>query len=224
MTRAQLYRAHRWVAVVAGVFFFSWVVSGIARILPGAGGERRISRPDFGSAKVSPAQVAAAIGEPIVDMTLIGVAGNPVYRIQTRKGIRMVDAGSGEPFAITLETAEQIVRKAYPRAGTALTKERLTSHDTTYLAGPLPVYRVRAGGAGPFYFVSPEDGSTRKVTSTERVRVLVASMHTFDPLPGIGGNPRIQKLAVAGAASLGLGAAVTGYLIALSRRRKVRAG
>lgn len=224
MTLAQLHRTHRWVAVIAGIFFLIWIVSGIARILPGAGAERRASRPNYGNARVSPAQVAAAIGEPIVDMTLIGVTGNPVYRVQTRKGIRMVDAGSGEPFAITLETAEQILRTAYPGAGTALTRDRLTRHDWTYLAGPLPVYRIRAGGAGPFYFVSAQDGSIRKVTSTERVRALIGSMHTFEPLPGISGNPRIQKLAIAGAASLGLGAAVTGYLIVLSRRRKARAG
>jgi hypothetical protein len=224
MNRLKLHRLHKWIAVSAGVFFTSWLVSGIVLILPGGGAGRRAPRPDYASAVVSPAQAAAAAGVPVADLTLIRVAGRLVYRMETRQGVRMVDAQSGALFAITLETAEQMVRGDYPDLGAVVANERLDRHDWTYRMGPLPVYRLRAGDSGAMYFVYPRDGVVRKVTMSGRVRAVIGSMHTFDIVPGIGGNPRVQKVALAGAASLGLGAVVTGYWIALSRRRKVRAG
>src|SRR5262249_53195330 len=140
MTRRQLHRLHKWIAVSAGIFFLSWMISGIVMILPGGKLGRTMVRPLYESATVSPAQIASIVGDSIADMTLIRIAGRVVYQVQTPRGPRLIDAHSGTPFPITSDVAEQIVRSEYVRDGAVLEKSLLERHNWTYQMGPLPVY------------------------------------------------------------------------------------
>jgi len=222
MSRVQLYRLHKWVAISAGAFFLSWMISGIVMIWPGGPSERRTARPDYRTAMVSPAQAAAKAGDGAGEMSLARVGEKLVYQVKTSRGIRLVDAHTGELFPITAAVAEYVVRSEYlPSAGTLRT-ETLDRHNWEYRWGPLPVYRIRAAESGKRYYVSAQDGTVRTVTSAGRFRELIEGLHTFSVVPVIGGQVRLRKAALFGAALIGLGAAITGYLIAFPRGGKPR--
>jgi hypothetical protein len=220
MSRIQLNRLHRWVAISAGAFFLSWMISGMVMIWPGKGSERRVSKPDYRTAVVSPAQAAAKVGDGAGEMSLGRVGERLVYQFKTSRGIRLVDAHSGELFPITAAVAEHVVRSEYLPVAGALRTERLDRHDWEYRSGPLPVYRIRAGESGKRYYVSAQDGAVRTITTAGRVRGMIMGLHTFTAVPVIGEDVRLRKAALFGAALIGLGAAVTGYLIALPRGTK----
>jgi hypothetical protein len=222
MNRVQFYRLHKWTAISAGAFFLSWMISGIVMIWPGRASERRLLKPDYRTAVVSPAQAAARAGGGAGEMALLRIGEQLVYQFKTGSGIRLVNAHSGELFPITAGVAEHVVRSEYLPASKALRTERLDRHDWEYRSGPLPVYRIRAAGSGKRYYVSAQDGAVRIITNAGRVRSAIMGMHTFAVVPLIGGETRLRKVALFGAALIGLGAAVTGYLIAFPRGWKRR--
>ena len=100
--------------------------------------------------------------------------------------------------------------------------ERLDSYGRGYRAGPLPVYRITAAGSASQYFVSLQDGSVSKLTPARRIRSAIASLHTFAAIPWLRGNARLQRVALFGAAMIAMSAALTGYFIALPKRRGAR--
>jgi hypothetical protein len=215
---------HRWIAVTAGVFLLSQIISGIVMILPGIREEHRNVRADYSSATVSPAQAVTAAGEAVADPALIKIAGRLIYQIKTRRGMRLVDAHSGEIFSVTPELAERIVRSEYETVGGPLQQERIDQYGGRYRRGPLPVYLIRAMESGNRYYVSAQDGSVIRDTNVGRVRAIIGGLHTFDIVPGIGSNAKLRKLALAGAATFGFSAVATGYCVAWLRRRKEQAG
>ena len=223
MSRAASYRLHKWIAVSAGVFFLSWIASGIVMILPTGGPDRRpLAPPDYESAVVSPARAIAAMADRPVDITLKRIGHLLVYQMQTRRGMRLVDARSGDPVSITPEIAERVVRSEYLVEAGALKVERLDSYGSGYRAGPLPVYRITPAGSASRYFVSLQDGSVRKLTPARRIRSAIESLHTFAAIPWLRGNARLQRVVLFGAAMIAMSAALTGYFIALPKRRGAR--
>jgi uncharacterized iron-regulated membrane protein len=222
MTRAQWYRVHRWIAVTAGVFLLSQIISGIVMELPLAPVQRRNVRPDYASASISPAQAVAAAGGAAADPVLARLAGRLVYQVGMGQGMRMVDAHSGAILPVTSALAEEIVRTEYAPAGARLETARVDRHEKSY-RGTLPAYRVEAAGIGVRYYVSTRDGGVFEDTDMRRVRAFIGSVHTLHVVPFIGDHPKARKLALGGAGVLALGAVGSGYWIAWIRRRKERA-
>src|SRR3954454_2773419 len=133
MSRKTHYRLHKWIAIFAGVFLLSWIVSGVVMILPnGASGRRTPMAHGYRHAVISPAQVAAVMQEPPLEMTLGRVGDRIVYRVQTRHGFRLVDAQSGHAVEMTPQLAETVVRSEYPIGARPVTIERVDSHGRGY--------------------------------------------------------------------------------------------
>jgi hypothetical protein len=218
MTRRIYYRLHKWIAVGAGVFLCSWIVSGIVMILPdSAGGRPRPAAPEYRHAVLSPAQVAAAVGERPLEMALEPIGERIVYRVRTGRGSHLLDAASGRPFEITPSLAESIVRNQYAGGSAAMRVERLDAHRHGY-GGPLPAYRLTVERSSTAYFVSLADGSVHRLTPVGRVRSAVESLHTFAVVPWLRGDSKARRVALFGAALTALAAALTGYFLALPKR------
>ena len=218
MSRKSYYRLHKWIAICAGVFLLSWIVSGIVMILPNVASGRRPAAPlDYREAVISPAQAAAALDQPAVAMTLERMGDLIVYRIQARRGFHLVDARSGRRIVITPKMAETLVRSEYPVSAREMAVERLDRRRGGY-GGTLPAYRLTDATSASQYFVAIQDGSVHKVTRPSRARSAIASLHTFSFFNWFEENPKVRRIALFGAALGALAAALTGYFLALPKR------
>lgn len=131
-----MYKVHKWIAVVVGVFFLVWLISGIVMILPplfpGPPRQQNPAALDFREVTVSPAQavgnLAKSLGSyPEVNrVTLRRIGDALAYEVSVESGIsHLIDARSGEVFTITPEIAEQIARDKLPSQGRVLQIERV---------------------------------------------------------------------------------------------------
>jgi hypothetical protein len=216
MTRRAYYRLHKWVAIGAGAFLLNWIVSGIVMILPhGPPAGRSPAPADYRDVVISPSQAAASGGDLARDIALARVGDSIVYRVQTRRGVRLVDARSGAPFEIGPDLARILVRSQYSGASD-MSVERLERHAHGY-GGPLPAYRLREPGSWTQYFVALQDGSVQRLTAVQRLRNAVGGLHTFT-LPGLDGWSKVRRVSLFAAAMAALAAALTGYYLALPKR------
>jgi hypothetical protein len=228
VNRRAMHTAHKWLAISVGLFFLVWILSGVVMILPppsyGPPPERAAQALDLGEELISPTRAIAGLqnGAEVHAVTLRRILDTPVYEIATgREGPLLVSARSGEVFTITAGVAEQIIRTQFPSESRVLQTELVTNHSLTYAWGPVPAYRIAAAGqAGTTYYVSAGDGEVRRSNRWSRVQEAIASLHTFEPLKLLTRRERVRKGLLLLMSAIGIGAAGTGYYLAVPRRRR----
>ncbi len=230
MSMRAIYAVHKWLAVTVGLFFLVWLVSGIVMILPPIFSAPPLKRSpealDWRESTMSPAQAVASLEtagpEPpqVTTVTLRRIVDTPVYEVAVAgHGTRMINARSGERFTIEAPDAEGIIRSHFPSA--SMSTELVTSHSIAYTWGPLPAYRiVLEGDPGTAYYVSADDGEVRRSDRWSRVRAAISSLHTFEPVKLIVRGERVRKGLLFLLSAVGIAAALSGYYLALPRRKR----
>ena len=176
---------------------------------------------------ISPAgaitQVEAAQAEfgPFTALALGQVPGIPVHSIMTSTGpVRLIDAGSGKYVEITAGMAEAIAREDFPSPASVRGVEKVEQHDLKYPCWPLPAHRITFGDLGATVSnVSIADGSVYRSDRLTRTQLVIGSLHTFELSRYLTKRDRLTKLALITASLGGNGVDLTGYLLALPRRR-----
>lgn len=239
MSRKTWHFIHKWIAITVGVFFLVWTVSGILMILPdrwfGLVTLQSTGALNYSSITVSPAEAIhnLSVNEgkslDVSWVTLSGIDGMPVYQIFLKDGSsHLINAVSGQLITITSQFAEQIIRDQIPTAGKAIKIEYLKSHDLLYPYGSLPVYRITIDGFhSNLFYVSPQNGVVSQSNELTRIRALISSLHTFEPVKLLSQRDAVRKGLLLLFSLVGIAAASTGYFLAVlpyfskrSRRKK----
>jgi hypothetical protein len=230
MNRWPMYKIHKWLAVTAGVFLLMWLSSGVSMILPpilpGPDLVRWAPNVDFRDITLSPAQalknLESALGITIEadHMNLRRIQDIVIYEIRLKNGsAHLINALSGQIFSITRDLAERYVRNTYPTEGDVLKVEQVDRYSYAYQWGSLPAYRVvlDANPSVDFY-VSVNDGVVRRTDRWDRLRGVLGSFHTFQPVKLITSRDELRKGLLVLLSLVAIGAAATGYYLALARR------
>ena len=231
MTMMTAYTLHKWLAVTVGGFFLIWLLSGIVMVSAPFSVSMPSPTPaplDISKISVSLAEAIAGLAKTggalpqVISVTLKQVADMVVYEIVTASGERhFIHAQTGQPFTITPEIAEQIVRRYVPSQIPVLQGDLVTSHSLTYQWGPLPVYRFTFDrDRSTIYYVALHDGGVQRASRWRWIQDAVASLHTFDPLKLIVKQDIVRDGLLVLLSLVGIGASVTGYYLAVPRWRR----
>jgi len=230
-----IYTIHKWLAVTVGVFFLVWLISGIVMVLPPwftpSMSQQASALLDLQKTTVSPTEAVMGLAQTggelpqVRSVTLMQVADIAVYEIVTASGeMYLVHAQSGQPFTITLDVAEQIVRGYVSLQSRVLQRDLVTKHSLTYQWGPLPAYRfIFDDDRSMVYYVSIQDGAIWQNNRWSWIKGAIASLHTFEPLRLITKEISIKQGLLVLLSVIGIGAAITGYCLALPRRAQSKA-
>lgn len=218
-------RVHKWMSIAVGGFLLLWVVSGLVMITPGA---EELGPPpslDYGAMQIAPAAAVQAIAGndtgSVAGIRLQRLRDRLVYVVALRgKPPGLVDAGTGAVVVITPELAADLARDRLPAGTAVLRVERIERGGFGY-NGPLPAYRVDlADGRGTRAYVSAETGEVQRNARYNRVRGMFAALHVFAPLQLVPGGERSRKLALWGTGVVAIAVGLTGYWMALPRRKR----
>jgi peptidase YpeB-like protein len=198
-TASSIYKVHKWLAVVAGLFTVCWFVSGVLMTLPGhwwtlspgvvtdAAAEAVLpGAPRFEDARVAAADAIATVrahvpaAGPVTAVRLRRLPGHVAYEVVTaNRGAYLVDAVSGELFAVDETLAHLIVARFRGRAPIALSPRGSK--------GQLqPGYRIAIGdGKGTVFYVDGATGQTISTDHLHRLERIVRGLHFLSPLRAI---------------------------------------
>jgi hypothetical protein len=212
------------------LFFLTWTLSGIVMTLPFGlypPMQARAAQPvNYRQAGISPSEAIARVEQrqggtiQVTGVWLTQIQDALVYSISASDGRgATIDARTGEPFALTAAMAENIVRQNYAIQAELQENRRIEKYQADYPAGLLPVYRVVfRSDQDTAYYVSP-DGTTQRSDRLSRIRNAIAAMHTLEPLTWLTHRARITQGLLVAAGLVGMSTALTGYYLALPRRR-----
>jgi hypothetical protein len=216
---------HKWLAITAGIFLLSWVVSGVGMMAGRSSPrENKPAAVDLSEIAISPAQVLNRLspGAQAKWIAIRRVAGRPVYELRVEdQGTVLIDAASGESLAFSAQLAGDIVRRQFPEAGAVTSAERLERGDFRYRTGPMPVWRVTLDGDSPAAYYVPE--RTGDVVRIDRWRVMQAvfsRVHDLSAVRMIGAGPAVQHTLLYLGSALAFVTAITGYRLALPLRKR----
>ena len=225
-----MYKTHRWLALVAGGFFIVWILSGILTMfqLPlEDSGQGKDLPLDFRAATMSPSEAIQLVekisGKPVEtrDVHLDEVLGKVVYQVSINDGpSRLIDAQTGKEILIDKPIAEEIAKSRLPSHMEILHTEYLETHTPEYSNGPLPVYKISFNDTWKtFSIVEKSSGKEHHNNLWGRGKGKIVGLHFFSPIEQVTGSPRLRKAFVILIGLLGIGAACTGFYLALKRRR-----
>jgi hypothetical protein len=235
MKAKSWHQIHKYLAIVAGIFFLAWTISGIVMMTPLEWYEptplKSGGAPDYSLALISPAeaveQLEGDLGSPVdaVALELKTINARPVYDILAANvGSKLVDAISGDVIKITPELAEEIAREAVQSESEVQSNLRIKEHSISYPYGQLPVFRILFyDHPGEVYYVTVQDGKVSQSNWMTRLRFAITSLHTFEPLKLISDNDKIRQVSLIVTAFLSILVAITGYYLAIlpmMRRRQ----
>lgn len=211
---------HKWLGITTGLVFLGWLVSGIVIELP-YGARAAYSGPygtaDWGEVGVSPAEAARIATEgrtaTVDQVELRRIGDRFVYRIGVGEERHLVDASTGEVFAIDRETAVALARAEFGGGAEIAEVRLLEDPEPSYTFGPLPAWRVDwVDGRGSVSYVALDDGSIRRADHVTRTRAAIESLHSFTFLDAARlGDTRLPLLI--GASLVSLVTVATGYLL-----------
>jgi hypothetical protein len=209
-----IYKWHKWIGVSVGLVLAMWLFTGIIMVtgrplnLP--------SRPlDFSTAVISPAQASATSAVAVTRLELIGIGSAPIYKISTDSGTTLIDARSGEPFVVADSIAVAIAIEASGISGVTRTT-RMASE------GSAPGYRIVFSDPASTVVEVDANGAARVTDRLRRFRSLMGGLHTFGVLRRVIDSRNTVAGLLVGVAGTALVSVVTGYIMALPRRRRSR--
>ena len=241
-----MHRIHKWIAVTAGAFILTWLISGIVMTIPISWLKRLIqsdsvqeaalgqeiatrggasSQVDFRDIRISIPQAISAVESDLgQEVRVIGVkvarlATGIAYEIALEDGRqRLVDALTGTRVTITHAMAERIARAAVPNGGEIVNTALLSRRDYHY-SGSLPVYKILFGDARrTLVYVSAATGQIEQSSQFSRTHAWVTSIHTFEPVRLISEHNAIRVGLLVFFSVVGIGAVCTGFYLALPVR------
>ena len=129
-------RIHKWVGLILGLQFLLWALSGSVMALldkdkvGGHGGGMSHGHP------LPPGEyfdvAALPRGEPVTGVILRDLGTRPVYEVRSAKGVRLVDATSGETIRVDEAMAREVasmMNEAPIREVSVIAKPNLESRD-----------------------------------------------------------------------------------------------
>jgi hypothetical protein len=210
-----LYKWHKWIGVSVGVILAMWLFTGIIMVT----GPRPPTPPapqlDFSTAVISPAQAAAKSSAPVSRIDLINIGSAPTYKLSSSSGTVLVDARSGETVEINDSVAIVIATQASGVSAPAKAK-RLRSGEGA--SG----YRVVFSDPASTVVEIEASGAAKATDRLKRFRNMVGGLHTFGVLRGINASRGTIEGLLIVVAGTALVSVVTGYVMALPRRRRSR--
>ena len=208
-----VYKWHKWIGVSVGVILAMWLFTGIIMVT----GPRPPTPPtpqvDFNAAVISPAQAAAKSSAPVSRIDLINIGSAPTYKLSSSSGTVLVDASSGETVEINDSVAIVIATQA------------------SGVSAPAKATRLRSGEGASGYRVVFSDpastvveieasGTAKATDRLKRFRNVVGGLHTFGVLRGVNASRGTIEGLLILVAGTALVSVVTGYVMALPRRRR----
>ncbi|HEY7026870.1 MAG TPA: PepSY domain-containing protein [Gemmatimonadales bacterium] len=210
-----VYKWHKWIGVSVGVVLAMWLFTGIIMVT----GPRPPSPPapqlDFTSAVISPAQAAARSSAPVTGIDLIVLGTAPAYKLSTASATVLIDARNGEPVVLNDSLAIVIARQASGASAPARAT-RLASGKSA--SG----YRVAFSDEAKTVVEIEASGATRVTDKLKRFRNVMGGLHTFGVLRGINASRNTIQVSLSVVAGTTLVSVLTGYVMALPRRRRSR--
>jgi len=234
--RRTVYTVHKWIAVFVGLFILVWLISGIVMMMPplfpGPARQQEARPVNFREVTVSPAEaveeLARVLGSyPEVNrLSLRRIGDTLAYQVSLKSGVsHLIDARSRQLFTVTQELAEQIARDEFSIQTPVHHIDLVRRHTFDYSWGPLPAYRIMFDDKqGTVSYVSTIDGTVQRSDRWSRIRAAITSLHTFEPLRLVTERDWVRKGVLFVLSLIGIGAAGTGYYLALPRRRAFRRG
>lgn len=226
-------KIHRYFALVLGLAFLVWVVSGILMLLPGPTPNAMVKPKhvdyDFTAITLPPADIIESFVQvrgsdsEILQVVLGPFVGRLVYKVQARRQQPLLfDAYTGDLVDVTPELALAVARDRLRSDVGEARIERLDERIPTYPWGALPAYQMKFDdGRGTIAYVAVSDASIFYTDRTKQLWHLITNLHTFSPLGFLIGHDisaRIQLVT----AVLCLVLIATGYYMEFSPRSKSR--
>jgi hypothetical protein len=210
-----IYKWHKWIGVSIGVILAMWLFTGIIMVTGPRPPSPPIPRLDFSAAVISPAQASGKSNAPVIRIDLIAMGTAPIYKLSTAKGTVLVDARNGELVVINDSLAMVIARQASGISAPAKAKrvgsgEGASGYRVVFSDKASTVVEIEAGGA------------TRVTDKLKRFRNVMGGLHTFGVLRGVNASRGTIAGLVIVIAGTALISVVTGYFMALPRRRRSR--
>ena len=210
-----VYKWHKWIGISVGVILAMWLFTGIIMVTGPRPPSPPTPRLDFSTAVISPAQAAAKSSAPVSRIELIAIGTAPIYKLATSSGTVLIDARTGEAVVINDSLATVIAMQA------------------SGVSAPAKATRLRSGeGSSGYRVVFSDPGSTvveieasgaaRVTDRLKRFRSVMNGLHTFGALRGVITNRDIVEWLLILIAGTALVSVMTGYIMALPRRRRSR--
>lgn len=226
-----LVRVHKWIALLVGLQIAIWIAGGLvmsALPIERVRGEHRIAAaepPSFDPAAVIPLEAAAeaAALASVSEASLAAWLGRPVWRLTDAEGaIRLVDAQSGETFAIRESEARAAAQADYAGAAPLDAVTRLAAQPAE-VGGEGPIWRAEfADSDRTTIYIDAETGEVAARRSTTwRVYDFFWRLHVMDYDDGADFN---HPLIVSAAGLAALVAASGLVLLFLRVRRSILVG
>ncbi len=234
--RRWLYLGHRWLGIVTGLLFATWLISGVVMMYVGfpalTDAERRDGLPilTWERVRVSPTQALAAAGQDRFpqDLRLAMLDGEPVYRVVawdgTRHTVTATDARPIPGIAATeaLAVAAHDPRAAQPRLDDSVERDQWSV--TARYDPQRPFHLVRLGDdADTVLYVSARTGEIAlDTTRTERVWNWLGAIPHWIYLTPLRAQAALWRDVVLWVSGVSIVTAVTGFAIGLLRIRPWR--
>jgi len=210
-----IYKWHKWIGISVGVILAMWLFTGIIMVT----GPRPATPPtpqiDFSAAVISPAQAAAKSSDPVNKIDLITLGSSLTYKLSTASGTVLVDARSGEKIVINDSVAIVIATLASGVSAPAKAK-RLGSGEEA--SG----YRVVFSDESATVAEIDASGAAKVTNKLKRFRNMMGGLHTFGVLRGFNASRGTIEGSLIVVAGTALVSVITGYVMALPRRRRSR--
>ena len=216
---------HKWIGIFVGIILLMWSVTGVYLMVPAPRQDLRPQPLSLERATISPRQARTiAVGDSggeVRSASLIRIQERIAYRIESGRRPILIDAETGERLEITAALAESIARTSLDRMDGKVQVEAVRKYDRYYFSGSLPIWRVTFEGvAGPPSHVSQLDGAFLPARS--RLRAIMHDLHNFaivEEWVGVDWVPRWSAIIAGTVSVLSI---LTGYWLALPRRRPKR--
>jgi uncharacterized iron-regulated membrane protein len=143
-----LRKIHKWVGLVIGLQFVIWAISGSAMaLLPMdevAGGEMADQlAPTIPSGGNAWLNVQKELGDqPVSKLSLRALPQGQAIEVATSGGVRLFDAGNGQPILIEAEAAKSIASAAHPSGATVTMVAPLKELTLPVREHDLPIWQV----------------------------------------------------------------------------------
>jgi uncharacterized iron-regulated membrane protein len=233
------YSLHKWLSIITGVAIIVWLITGLVITLPDINlvtieypeATRITAATVFEEISLSPAAAIAKLdeilGQPAVvnavDITPVG--DRLAYQLALEDGsMHLIDVETGQPITVDPELATAIAQEAFPAGADVAQVEYLEHHDSGYMYGAVPAYRMVLDDAAQTYVHVPAAGGEISANNrTTRLIEIFSAAHTlaiFEVLLPVGDSFVIGMIWLSSLVTLV--AALIGYYMALPRRWQTR--